>query len=100
MSDTRSTQYPQKLNVWAKIINNRIVGPFFIDGNLTAVKYEDMLRNEIIPAIQAIVGDDFHQTWFQRDGAAPHYGRDVRKHSISSKMDREKRSYRMASQIP
>lgn len=78
MSDTRSTQYPQKLNVWAGIINNRIVGPFFIDGNLTAVKYEDMLRNRIIPAIQAIVGDDFHQTWFQQDGAAPHYGRDVR----------------------
>jgi len=23
------------------------------------------------------VGDDFHQTWFQQDGVAPHYGRDV-----------------------
>ena len=78
MSDTRSTQYPEKLNVWAGIINNRIVGPFFIDGTLNAVKYEDMLRNKIISAIEAIVGDDFHETWFQQDGAAPHYGRDVR----------------------
>jgi len=67
------------------------------------MKYEDMLRNEIILAIQAIVGDDFHQTWFQQDGAALHYGRDVRAYLntvFSSKVDREKRSYRMASQIP
>lgn len=78
MSDTRNTQYPQKLNVWAGVINNRIVGPFFIEGNLTAVKYEDMLRNEIVPAIQAIVGDNFNQTFFQQDGAPPHYGRGVR----------------------
>ncbi|EFN70920.1 Transposable element Tc3 transposase, partial [Camponotus floridanus] len=78
--DSRSTQHPQKVNVWAGIINNRIVGPFFIDGNLTAEKYERMLREDIIPAIQAIVGDDFERTWFQHDGAAPHYGHDVRAH--------------------
>lgn len=34
------TQNPQKLNVWAAIYNNRIIGPFFIEGNLTAAIYE------------------------------------------------------------
>lgn len=72
------SQYPQKLNVWAGIVNNRIIGPFFIDGNLDAEKYEAMLRNDIVPAITEIVGDDFENTYYQQDGAAAHYGRDVR----------------------
>lgn len=77
MRDDR-TQYPEKLNVWAGILRNRIIGPFFIDGNLNAAKYEDMLRNQIVPAIREISGENFEHTWFQQDGAAPHYGRDVR----------------------
>lgn len=72
------SQYPQKLNVWAGIVNNRIIGPFFIDGNLNAQNYEEMLRNQIVPAIREIVGDNFENTWYQQDGAAAHYGRDVR----------------------
>jgi len=72
------TQYPEKLNVWAGILNDTIIGPFFIQGNLTAEKYVNMLQNEIVPAIREKVGDDFERTWFQQDGAAPHYGRGVR----------------------
>jgi len=37
-----------------------------------------MKRNEIVPAIRRIVGDNFTHTWFQQDGAGPHYGRGVR----------------------
>ncbi|KAJ8939426.1 hypothetical protein NQ318_017972 [Aromia moschata] len=33
------TQYPEKVNVWAGILDDRLIGPFFIEGNLTAVKY-------------------------------------------------------------
>lgn len=54
-----------------------MIGPFFIEGNLNAEICEDMLRNQIVPAIRAVVGEDFENTWFQQDGAAPHYGRDV-----------------------
>lgn len=53
------SQYPQKLNVWAGILNNRIIGPFFIDGNLNAQNYEVMLRDQIVPAIREIVGENF-----------------------------------------
>lgn len=72
------TQYLQKLNVWAGIVNNQLVGPYFIDGDLNAVKYEAMLRGQIIPRIREIVGDNFNHTWFQQDGAPAHYGRNVR----------------------
>lgn len=72
------TQYPQKLNVWAGILNNQIIGPFFVEGNLNAAVYEDMLRNEIVPAIRQIAGQNFEAIWFQQDGAPAHYGINVR----------------------
>jgi len=34
------------------------------DGNLTAEKYENMLRDEIVPAIQIIIGLNFNDVWF------------------------------------
>jgi len=72
------TQYPQKVNVWAGILKDQLIGPFLIDGNLNATKYEDLLRNQIIPRIREIAGDSFDEIWFQQDGAPPHYGTDVR----------------------
>jgi len=67
------TQYSQKLNVWAGTLNNTLIDSFFIDESLNAAKYEDMLKNEILPAIRRIVGDNFAYTWFQQDGAGSHY---------------------------
>ena len=72
------TQYPQKINVWAGILNDTLIGPFFIDGNLNARAYEELLRNQIVPRIREITGDNFQNIWFQQDGAAAHYGREVR----------------------
>lgn len=72
------TQYFQKLNVWASILNNTLIGPLFIYGDLNAAKYKDMLRNEIFPAIRRIVDNIFAYTWFQQDDAGPHYHRSVR----------------------
>jgi len=34
-----------------------------------------MLRNQILPAT---ISENFDQIWFQQDGAASHYGREVR----------------------
>ncbi|XP_025264144.1 uncharacterized protein LOC112637804 [Camponotus floridanus] len=73
-----NTQYPEKLNVWAGILNDQIIGPFLIEGNLNSEQYEDMLRNEIVPRIMEITGQNFEHTYFQQDGAPPHYGRNVR----------------------
>ena len=61
------TQYPQKINVCAGILNDTLIGPFFIDGNLNARAYEELLRNQIVPRIREITGDNFQNIWFQQD---------------------------------
>ncbi|EFN84727.1 hypothetical protein EAI_08473, partial [Harpegnathos saltator] len=43
------SQYHEKVNVWAGIIGNYLIGPFFFDGNLNSERYEAMLVEEIIP---------------------------------------------------
>lgn len=70
------TQYPQKVNVWAGILGDSIIGPFFIDGNLTAQKYLNLLRDEIIPAVRAL-GIDLGEIWYQQDGCPAHNARVV-----------------------
>ena len=59
-------------------MNDTLIGPFFIGGNLNARAYEELLKNQIVPRIREITGDNFQNIWFQPDGAAAHYGREVR----------------------
>ena len=40
--------------------------------------YEELLRNQIVPRIREITGNNFQNIWFQQDGAAAQYGREVR----------------------
>lgn len=65
------TQYPQKVNVWTGILGDSIIGPFFIDGNLNANKYFNLLRNQIIPALRAL-NINFEEIWYQQDGCPAH----------------------------
>ena len=48
------TQYPQKINVWAVILNDTLIGPFFIDGNLDPRAYKEIFRNQIVPRFEHI----------------------------------------------
>lgn len=78
------TQYPRKVNVWAGIVRNRILGPYFFDENLTGDMYLEFLQQELIPTLTALYPDANEpnipeQTlWYQQDGAPPHYARPVR----------------------
>ncbi|KAJ8949627.1 hypothetical protein NQ318_007392 [Aromia moschata] len=47
------TQHPQKLNVWAGIVANRIIGPFFFEETLTGERYLEFLQNDLVPALAA-----------------------------------------------
>lgn len=53
------TQYPEKQNIWAWILNDSLIVFFSIEGNLTEEKYKNLQKNEIIPVIRAIKGDVF-----------------------------------------
>ena len=74
------TQFPQKVNVWAGIFNDQIVGPFFINGNLDGPTYLQLLEEAVIPRIVEIIEDDDEDfdPIFQQDGAPPHYALAVR----------------------
>ncbi|XP_046420134.1 uncharacterized protein LOC124179605 [Neodiprion fabricii] len=63
------TQYPLKLNVWLGAIGNRLIGPFFIDGNLNGEKYLWLLRERIVPALRLIEEEIGEPVWIQQDGA-------------------------------
>lgn len=77
------TQYPQKINVWAGILGDTIIGPLFIEENLNGEIYADMLQRSIEPRIVHELENqrDVHGNLslqenllhFQQDGAPPHY---------------------------
>lgn len=82
------TQNPQKINLWAGILGNQLIGPFEINGNLNRDIYLEMLQNEIVPAVNHVAATTFNpdgtatfninHVVFQQDGAPPHYGLNVR----------------------
>lgn len=79
-----NTQYPRKVNVWAGIIENRIIGPYFFNGSLNSEKYLNFLESYLIPTLKRLYpaeGDPNeidHHVWYQQDGAPPHFGHHVR----------------------
>lgn len=80
------TQYPQKVNVWAGIIGNRIIGPAFLNETLNGERYLTFLQEDLIPylAVQFPNENDpdlpDNRVWFQQDGAPPHYALPVRRY--------------------
>lgn len=78
------TQRPQKVNVWCGIIGGHVIGPYFINGNLTSERYLLLLQEHIIPELRRLFPNNNNpnlpaeQIWFQQDGAPPHFGRVVR----------------------
>jgi transposase len=72
------TQHPQKVNVWAGLLGTRVVGPYFIEGNLNAISYHELLDTRVIPDLRELLGPEFEDIWFQHDGAPPHFGLQVR----------------------
>lgn len=72
------TQNQEKVNVWAGLLADQVIGPFFIEGNLNHEIYLDMLRNQIVPRVFEIAANNDFLPVFQQDGAPPHYAVPVR----------------------
>ena len=62
--------------VWAGIWGDKIIGPFFIDGNLNANEYLIMLQEEILPSL--LYEDGNFPVYFQQDGASSHFSIHIR----------------------
>lgn len=73
------TQYPRKVNVWAGIIENKIIGPYFFEDSLNGERYLHFLRTFLVPTLTRLYPNEIDRNiWFQQDGAPPHYAIEVR----------------------
>jgi hypothetical protein len=72
------TQYPQKVNVWTGIIDDRILGSFFFANNLIGDRYLQFLQLELMPEVAALFPNannpdlPNNTIGLQQDGAPPH----------------------------
>uniref|UniRef100_A0A3Q3KZL0 DUF4817 domain-containing protein n=1 Tax=Mastacembelus armatus TaxID=205130 RepID=A0A3Q3KZL0_9TELE len=73
--DPSKTVGTKKVMVWCGIWGTKIVGPFFINGNLKATGYLKLLH-DVFPSLCTEAGT--FPEFFQQDGAPPHYGCQVR----------------------
>ncbi len=47
-----------------------IIGPIFIEGTVTSIKYKEMLEKDFFPEIRRL--RNIRGFWYQQDGATPH----------------------------
>lgn len=80
------TQRPEKVNVWAGIVGDRVIGPIFFQENLNGARYLEFLQEEVVPNLAILFPDPIEadvpnrNIWFQQDGAPPHFARPVREY--------------------
>jgi len=65
------------VNVWCGLLDNKLIGLFVSDNNLTGNTYEVFLRNELPGLLEDISLMMRSQMYFQHDGSPPHYTRHV-----------------------
>lgn len=64
----------------AGIINDKIIGPYFVEGNLTGGTYLNMLQNVIPDLMEDLPVAYLNNVYYQHDGCPAHYERNVRNH--------------------
>lgn len=73
-----SHQIRFSVNVWAGLLNNRIFGPIFIEGNLTGGTYLNMLQGVCDELLDDVPLRYLWSLYYQHDGCPAHYARAVR----------------------
>lgn len=77
-----------KVNVWAGLVGDCLVGPYLLPCNLNATNYLIFLR-EVLPRLLEDIPPHIRaHIWFQHDGAPAHFGREVRAHLNQAFPDR------------
>jgi hypothetical protein len=71
-------QHNFKVNVWCAMFRERIIGPVFLEANVTGQRYLQLLRNTVRNALQNLSQHERRRVWFLHDGAGPHFARAVR----------------------
>lgn len=73
-----TSQYRWSLNVWAGIIGDYVIGPYFFDGTVNGAAFLNFLELDFRNLLQNVPQNYRNGMWFQLDGATPHYQLNVR----------------------
>ena len=74
----------QSVRVWAGVVDQHLLGPFFFNGNLDSQGYINLIQQQVIPALQQLGyrqarhGVHFNAMYFIQDGAPCHTSRQTR----------------------
>lgn len=71
-------QHRWSINVWAGILDNKIIGPHFFQGALNGEMFERFLRDNLPMLLDDIPLEIRRTMWLQLDGAPAHFHRNVR----------------------
>lgn len=66
-------QHQFSLNVWVGIIENFLIGPFFLPARLTGQVYQEFLENELPVMLEDVPIQLRQQMFFLHDGAPAHF---------------------------
>lgn len=69
------SQHLFSLNVCAWIPGDHLLGPVFIEQNLTGEVYEPFLRNQLHVLLNDVLLDIIRRLWSMYDGVPPHFGK-------------------------
>ncbi|EZA51141.1 hypothetical protein X777_10433 [Ooceraea biroi] len=72
------TQVRWSVNVWAGILGDNIIGPYFIDGNVNGNEYRRFLNNELVALLDNVPLKLRMNMWFQQDGHPAHTAKATR----------------------
>lgn len=71
----RSFQTRWSVNVWAGILDDRILGPIILPERLTGQLYKEMLQHNLPEFLEDVPLVQRNSIWYQQDGAGPHNAR-------------------------
>lgn len=76
-----SYQHEFSVNMWAGILNNKLIGPIEIPHRLNSENYLTFLQNLIfLDFFEDVDLETIRTMWIQHDGAPAHYGTQVREY--------------------
>ncbi|XP_070521818.1 uncharacterized protein [Cardiocondyla obscurior] len=70
-------QYRWQLHVWAGVIENQIIGPYFLPPRLNGERYAYFLENDLPPLLENLPLNVRLRLIYQQDGAPPHFSRNA-----------------------
>jgi hypothetical protein len=73
-----SFEIRSSVSVWCSVLDDQLIGPFILEGRLTGEAYLRFPQQELPRLLEDVPLNKRGRTYFQHDGAAPHFSRDAR----------------------